>query len=118
MDDNHKLALKRELMAMAEEMIDETLAWDTEHPAPTFDDIEGFGLQMRRQIGQRLAQALCEQQAAARPVPGPRCPVCGREMHYKDEAKLTIGSLLSEVTVERSYYYCDHCQSGGIFPPG
>ena len=109
--------LKRELLAAAEEAIEATLAWDAGHPAHSFAEIEALVLQVRRRMGQRMARILCEHQAAEYPVPGPCCPQCGREMHYKGEYPRQVGSLVGEVRFERSYYHCDPCQ-GGIFPPG
>jgi hypothetical protein len=110
--------LRQELLALTEEVVAATLEWDTAHPQRTFDEIESFVVAIRRQLGQRMAQALCEQQASARPVGGPICPGCGREMHYKGTATHQVGSLVGEVRYTRRYYHCDHCQSRGIFPPG
>jgi hypothetical protein len=110
--------LAQELTAITSKVVKTTLEWSKEHPERTFDDIEAFVLKVRRQIGQEMAAALCEEQEAARPVPGPKCPKCGREMHYKGEHRRTIGSLVSDVKIERSYYHCEHCKDKGIFPPG
>lgn len=110
--------LRAELLALTEEAIETTMVWDEAHPTRTFDEIEAFVLQARRRLGQRLAQALCEQQEGVVVAEVPRCRGCGEVMHYKGESSRQVGSLVSEVSFERQYYYCDHCESGGIFPPG
>ena len=107
--------LKRELLALAEEAVEATLQWDRKHPERTFAEIETFVLAIRRRLGQRLAVALCEEQAQARG--GAECPECGRALHYKDTAPRQVGSLVGEVQFERRYYYCPHCKRS-VFPPG
>lgn len=114
--ENHT-ELKTELLALAEEAVEATLQWDREHPERTFAEIETFVLDIRRQLGQRLAVALCAQQSAAHPQPSMSCPQCGRAMHYKDTVPRQVGSLVGAVTLDRRYYYCEHCASG-VFPPG
>ena len=109
--------LKAELLALAEVAMEATLEWDTAHPERTFAEIETFVLHIRRRIGQRLAEALCEEQARAHPSPGPPCPDCGREMRYKGLGARQVGSLVGEVDLARRYYYCEACDSG-VFPPG
>jgi hypothetical protein len=37
-------------------------------------------------------------------VPGPHCPTCGREMHYKDDKAKTITSCVGDLSLQRSYY--------------
>lgn len=108
--------LKQELLALAEEALEATLQWDVEHPERTFAEIETFVLHTRRKLGQRLAQALCEHQGAHRPVPGPRCPNCQREMHYKGQRRRQVGSLVAAVEFSGSYYVCEHCEQQCVFP--
>jgi hypothetical protein len=40
----------------------------------------------------KLADEVLDEQDAIRPVPGPQCPTCGREMHYKDMKPNTVES--------------------------
>jgi hypothetical protein len=116
MNQKEQQQLKVELLAMAEEAVTATLQWDTEHPVRTFGEIESFVLDIRRRLGQRLAQVLCEEQAVAQPYPGPPCPDCGREMHYKGTGQRQVGSLVGDITFERRYYHCEHCPRS-VFPP-
>jgi hypothetical protein len=118
MNTKNSADLKAELLAMTEEAIEATLKWDEAHPTRTFDEIETFVLQARRRLGQRLAQALCEQQEGVVVAEPPRCRACGQVLRYKGDSPRQVGSLVSEVCFERQYYHCDHCESGGIFPPG
>ena len=115
MSKENNTELKRELLALAEEAVEATLQWDSEHPQRTFAEIETFVLDIRRRLGQRLAVALCEEQAQAHL--GRECPECSRAMHYKDTAPRQVGSLVGEVRFERRYYYCAHCERS-VFPPG
>ena len=109
--------LKAELMLQAEVLIDELLAWTADTPAPTLTQIEDVVLKLRQRLSERMALAVIEAQAAVRPVPGPSCPACGREMHYKDRKANTVESRVGCLPLERGYYYCEPCRTG-IFPPG
>ena len=108
--------LKAELMAQAEEVIDELLDWHEGAEAPTFSEIEEAVLELRKQMGERMAGVMVEEQEAVRPVPGPACPGCGEEMHYKGMKKVRIEGRMGTVEIERAYYYCDRCRCG-LFPP-
>lgn len=109
--------LERAMLAEAQEVIDELLAWHEETEAPTLTQIEDAVLKLRKRLGERMTELVIEEQEAARPVPGPACATCGREMHYKDTKRLTIEARTGEVDFTRAYYYCKHCRSG-LFPPG
>ena len=109
--------MKAELLAAAEEKIDELLDWNEGTEEPTLTQIEDVILKLRKQLGERMTRVMLEDQEAVRPVPGPACPRCGREMHYKDMKETTIGVRTGEVKIERAYYYCKDCR-GGLFPPG
>jgi uncharacterized protein with PIN domain len=108
--------MKAQLLAQAEATIDQFLDWveQTEHPNLT--QIEDAVLEFRRQVGQTMAETALQAQDATYTVPGPRCPACQREMHYKDEKAKTLTSRVSDLKLKRSYYYCPHCQQG-LFPP-
>ena len=109
--------LKAELMTEAEGLIDELVAWTADTPAPTLTQIEDIVLKLRQRLSKRMALAVIEAQAAVRPVPGPHCPTCGREMHYKDYKTNTVESRVGALPLERGYYYCEPCKHG-LFPPG
>lgn len=105
------------LWAEAKEAIDKLLDWHEETAEPDLTQIEDMVLKLRKQIGQRMTELVIEEQEAVRPVPGPACPECGQEMHYKDMKGTTIGARSGEVRVERAYYHCKECRRG-LFPPG
>lgn len=109
--------LKAELMAQMEEEIDRLLDWHERTEAPTLAEIEDAVLELRKRMGQRVAGEVVMEQAAVRPVPGPACPKCGREMHYKGMKAVTVSGRMGEMQVERAYYHCRHCRRG-FFPPG
>jgi hypothetical protein len=108
--------LKSELMTEAEGIIDELVAWTAETPAPNLTQIEDIVLKLRQRLSERMALAVIEAQASIRPVPGPSCPTCGREMHYKDRKANTVESRVGQLPLVRGYYYCEACKSG-LFPP-
>lgn len=108
--------MKAKLLAKAEATIEEFLDWVEQTDHPDLTTIEDTVLEFRRQWGQALAETAIQAQDNVQPVPGPQCPHCGREMHYKDEKDKTITSRVSELQVHRGYYHCPHCQQG-LFPP-
>jgi len=76
--------IRAKLLAEAEQAIDALLEWTDQTPRPNLTQIENAVLKLRKQLGEQAAQAVLEAQEAHRPVPGPLCPTCQREMHYKD----------------------------------
>jgi hypothetical protein len=75
--------LRAELLATAEEVIDELQDWHERSEAPTLTEIEDTVLDLRKRLGERMERAVIEDQQAAHPVPGPACPTCGRGMHSR-----------------------------------
>ena len=78
-------------------------------------EIEELALEMERELGQVLTQALVETQSAK--GKGVMCPVCQQTMTYKGKKVRHLRTRSGEVEAERPYYYCSHCHSGH-FPPG
>jgi uncharacterized protein with PIN domain len=109
--------LKADLRVQADLMIDELLDWNEQTGEPTLTQIEEVVLQLRKRLGEQMAQAVIQSQEAQRPVPGPACPECQCEMHYKGQRRHTVESRVGSLTVERGYYYCETC-GRSVFPPG
>jgi uncharacterized protein with PIN domain len=109
--------IRAKLLAEAEQAIDDLLDWTDQTPRPNLTQIKNAVLKMRKQLSEQTAQAVVESQEAQRPVPGPRCPTCQREMHYKDTKAQTVESRVGRLSLVRGYYYCEHCQQS-LFPPG
>jgi hypothetical protein len=109
--------MKKKLMEQAEESIEKLMEWERTQERPTLAAIEAIVLEVGKEWERKMAQGVINRQEAVRPVPGPACGQCGEEMRYKDKQTRQITSLVGELEVERSYYYCARCRSG-IFPPG
>ncbi len=108
--------LEAELMAEAKALIAELVAWEREAGAPKLSQMEEKALAVRQRFGQRLLEAMIEDQEARQPASPPHCPTCGAEMRYKGQKGTDIETRLGGIEVERGYYYCAHCASG-LFPP-
>lgn len=107
---------KNEMQAKADEALEEFWKWVEETPTPTLSQIEDAVLTFRQRIGQAMAQAAIQAQAAVQPAPGPQCPHCGNAMQLKGTKDKTITARVGDVDLERSHYYCPHCKEG-LFPP-
>lgn len=108
---------RAKLIAKTEELIDEYLAWEEQHPQPDLNEIEAIALRIRKVIGQEIMQMAVEGQDARQPVPGPSCPKCGYEMRYKGDKTIDLESRAGRLKIERGYYHCPECKES-IFPPG
>lgn len=109
--------MKADLKQSADDAIEELLDWTEQTPEPTLAQIEEVILKLRQRLSERMAETVVETQDASRPVPGPRCPRCGQEMHYKGQKPNTVETSVGSVPMERAYYYCATCRAG-LFPPG
>jgi len=109
--------LKKELMGYAEASIERLVKLDGKNRRPTLTEIEGIVLEVGKELENKMAQAVIERQEEVRPIPGPACGECGKEMRYKETQPRQVTSLAGELRIERSYYHCARCGSG-IFPPG
>jgi uncharacterized protein with PIN domain len=109
--------LRAKLLAEAERSIDELLDWTDQTPRPNLTQIENAVLKLRKHLGEQAAQVVIETQETYHPVPGPLCPTCQREMHYKGQKAETVESRVGQLQVSRGYYYCETCHQS-LFPPG
>ena len=108
---------RQALLDQAAVLIDELLEWQEQTSQPNLTQIEEIVLKLRKQLGEQMALAVIEQQAAKRPAPGPVCAQCQREMHYKAHKDNTVESRVGTLPLQRGYYYCETCRTG-LFPPG
>lgn len=108
---------RRALEGKAKELIDEMMAWGEKTERPSLSQMEGEILKLRQQLGEEMLRTLVEDQASQRPVPGPSCPKCGKEMQYKGDKSRQVTSRVGEVELERGYYRCSGCEES-VFPPG
>jgi hypothetical protein len=109
--------LEAALMEEAKALIAELVTWERQAGAPKLSQMEEKALAVRQRFGQRLLQALIEDQEARQPAEPPQCANCGAQMRYKGQKGTDIETRLGDIAVERGYYYCAHCESG-FFPPG
>jgi len=109
--------MKADLMHEAEVLIDELIEWNEHTSRPTLTQIEDIVLRLRQRLSEQMAMSVVESQETIRPTPGPTCPQCGHEMHYKDMKRSTVESRVGRLPLRRGYYYCETCPTG-IFPPG
>jgi uncharacterized protein with PIN domain len=105
------------LLAEAQVMIDEYLAWSAENEAPTMSEIEEVVLRLRQKMGERIAEEALANQATTQPIEAPRCERCGKPMTDKGRKRVRVESRLGSLQAERVHYYCSRCGSG-FFPPG
>jgi hypothetical protein len=108
---------KARLMVRLEKAADELLDWEEQNPKPTLTQLEDIVLSLRKGIGEEMADEIIGRMAAKASVPGPSCPKCGKEMHYKGQREKDVESRAGGVSIERGYYSCPECGEG-IFPPG
>ncbi|MEM7134602.1 MAG: hypothetical protein AAF702_50525 [Chloroflexota bacterium] len=112
----NRVERKAKLMEKAEEEIEKLLDWMEETEAPDLSSIEDIVLKLRKRIGEGMTEEVIENQESVRMVPGPACPECKEEMHYKGMKGKSVSSEVGEVNLNRGYYYCDSCRRG-LFPP-
>ena len=105
------------LEAKAKELIDELMAWSEETDQADLTQIEDEILKIRQVMSERMLATVIEDQESQRPVPGPNCPQCGKEMAYKGSKGKQVTSRVGEVRLDRGHYYCSRCKES-LFPPG
>lgn len=105
------------LEGKAKELIDELMQWSEETDRPNLTQIEDEILKLRQAMSESMLEAVIEDQESQQPVPEPKCPKCGKEMHYKGGKARRVTSRVGESKLERGHYYCSQCKES-LFPPG
>jgi hypothetical protein len=108
---------KLEMMSQLEQAVERVLDWQDDHPTFRLEELEGFVLQLRREFGATIAEAVIGQLDNRRQVKGPPCPARGGVMVNKGLKRKELETRVGEVSIEREYYHCPAC-AGGVFPPG
>ena len=108
---------RTELLAAAQAVIEEFLAWEEQTARPKLTEIEEQVLPLRARFGQRLAEVALADQDSKQPVEAPTCCECGAGMRYKGQKGLAAESRIGLLSFDRGHYYCARCHSG-LFPPG
>lgn len=85
-----RAAIKAELMKKAEAVIDELLDWHQATEQPNLTQVEGKVLELQQRLNEQMAETVIGHQAAVRPVPGPSCAGCGKEMRCKGMKDKTV----------------------------
>lgn len=116
-EDNIRAEIKKEAEEEMARLVEEAVEWQMKHGEYTWDELEVEVLKLRQRFGEQLARVMVKHREEARAVPGPKCPECKKEMHYKGIKKRGIVSTIGEVPLKRGYYYCSKCRRS-IFPPG
>lgn len=111
---HNKEELKAKLLKAYEAQLDEQFAELDEELSLT--EIEDIALDLRGQVGAEITQSLIEQQSQ-RIQPDELCPSCGKRMRNKGRKRRRMVTRSGDMEVERTYYYCETCQTGH-FPPG
>ena len=107
--------LKAQMMAEAEEVIDNLLAGASEKENLMLGDIERLVRTAGERVMKRFTQDLVE--AEAKMEGSNICPECRQKMRYKGQKARDLATETGEVRLERAHYYCPECRKG-FFPPG
>ena len=107
--------LKKQMMAEAENIINELLAQRAEKEAIQLSDIERMVRTAGEEMMTRLTAQLVEEEAQQEV--SDCCPECGQKMRNKGKKVRNLLTETGEVSLERAYYYCPACHAGH-FPPG
>ena len=75
--------LKAKLLAEAEQAIDQLLAWNDGHQAPTLSELEDAVLKMRKRVSEQAANTLIANQDTAGGSESLLCGHCGQPLRNK-----------------------------------
>jgi tRNA(Ile2) C34 agmatinyltransferase TiaS len=110
-----RTALKEQMMAAAEEIINGLLAEADKKEVLQLSDIE----RLVRSAGEAMMGQLTTElvEVEAQQAVSDNCPECGQKMRYKGKKSRYVHTETGEVRLTRGYYYCPTCRQGH-FPPG
>ena len=107
---------KAELMAYFDQKAEEILDWQEKQGVTDLWRMEEKVEQVGRSIQGKMVETLVESQQRGLSV-RERCPECGGGLAYWGERRRGLETSVGPIKVNRSYYYCRHCQVG-FFPSG
>lgn len=105
-------------MQQAEQMFEELESWYDQHPAASFEEIEGQARRARRKMMGETLGVVINGRDVGKTGARPLCGQCGAAMVFKDYRTKTVYGLEGETKLERAYYVCEACSQQTIFPPG
>jgi len=108
--------LRGQFMAKAEQIFEQALAQGSEVEL-NLSQIEAAVGELKFELTSLLVESMVEVQAKRQSGPGPACPGCRQEMHYKGVKRRRVVTTQGEIDLSRPYYYCERCHRG-LFPPG
>ena len=86
--------IETELLATAEELIEELLDWERQAGRPDLTAMVDKVLALRQRLGPRLLAVVIEDQGARQPAVARTCAQCGAVMRYKGQKGTHIESRL------------------------
>jgi hypothetical protein len=111
-----KERLRGQFMAKAEQIFEQAMAQGSEAEL-NLSQIEEVVGELKFELTSLLVESLVEVVAKRQHGPGPACPGCGQELHYKGVKRRELVTTQGEIELSRGYYYCEGCHQG-FFPPG
>ena len=111
-----KKALKAQLVEQYARLVDEMLEQVEAKKCLHLTEIEELAIEMRQEVGQSVTETLVSTENNQQAV-DVMCPNCTGRMRYKGRKSKWLKTRTGDVQIERTYYYCETCQSGH-FPPG
>ena len=109
--------IEQELVSQFKKKVKEALDWQEEHPEYRLIELEAYLLEVGRELTGKLAEGIIEQKESRQPLVAPECKQCKRRMNHKGVKGKQVVTLIGDIEIERTHYWCPQCQTG-FFPPG
>ena len=110
------MSLKDEMLEEVEAIVEKLVAERGSEEDITLSEIEEAVLKAGQKIEAKLTAHLVRANEQNIKQPD-ECPGCGGKLRNKGKRAKEVVTKTGEVTINRSYYYCELCEKG-IFPPG